>query len=384
VSSEARILDMLKTGLGAYLSVEAKRIADIVGKQEEIIRKVIGKDIIGLPYTYNLDDVFIGLKALPGRQLGIVIPGSIEPASKYWTTNGLKCPLDAMEISVWSRRTFKYPKVAVVAKLPPPEVGALYYPISLFNMAYSEFGGPIEFHSYGGSNYAILAAGCWRYWDYTYPVAVVQNILPTDYNTAYHTYMMKVNKWGVEFFIDGRLRGVLIATQTELRYRLDNALPYSIGVGYAVLNSEFAFGIRIGNVSENPADWKERLIQISPHYVAIGDGDPCPPKALHLYVSGSDNRLANQSISSGSITSHPIPVFGYSKKTIYFMASQSGTLEIQTFTLSNKWRTYDSISIPANTFYAYKMTGDAVLARVVFTPSTYPATINEAEVVLNE
>jgi hypothetical protein len=55
---------------------------------------------------------------------------------------------------------------------------------------------------------------------------------------------------------------------------------------------------------------------------------------------------------------------------------------ISDYTLSGNWRTYDSVSVSAGTLCKYSLTGDAIMARLTFTPSTYPATINEAEVVL--
>jgi hypothetical protein len=108
-----------------------------------------------------------------------------------------------------------------------------------------------------------------------------------------------------------------------------------------------------------------------------------PPRNFELYVENSNTKWTGLSISSGSITSHPVPALGYVNKTIYFMANQAGTLNIEILTRSGNWRTYDSITISASVLLRYKMTGDAVLLRLTFTPSTYPCTVNEAEVNLN-
>jgi hypothetical protein len=61
------------------------------------------------------------------------------------------------------------------------------------------------------------------------------------------------------------------------------------------------------------------------------------------------------------------------------MTNQAGTLEIQEYLLSGSWRTYDSVSVSANTLLKYRIEDPVVLARIVFTPTTYPATILEAE-----
>jgi len=105
------------------------------------------------------------------------------------------------------------------------------------------------------------------------------------------------------------------------------------------------------------------------------------PQSLALYDT-SGNLLAGQTLDAGSITSQPLSVFGRRNKTIYFQADQAGTLDIEVLGLSGNWRTYESVAISADTLEPYPMTGDAVLCRVTFTPSAYPATIDEAEVVL--
>jgi hypothetical protein len=245
-------------------------------------------------------------------------------------------------------------------------------------MATSEYNGAIEFHTWNGNPYDILVASEWRN-EVEYPRVSVQGLLPDDYDTAFHRYTIKVNKWGVEFFIDGRLRAVAIGVNRDVRFRLDNTKPYAITVGYANIGSEYVFGLRVGNTGTDPATWQERVLPVSPHYIAVGDGDPLPPRAYHLYVSGTDNGLAGQSISSGSITSHPVPMWGYDRKVIYFMANQAGTLEIQVLSMTNNWRTYDSVSVSANTLIKYRIEDPVILARVVFTPSTYPAIVLEAE-----
>jgi hypothetical protein len=70
---------------------------------------------------------------------------------------------------------------------------------------------------------------------------------------------------------------------------------------------------------------------------------------------------------------------GYYKKSIYFMANQAGSLDIQILTQGGNWRTYDTVSMSANTLMKYRIEDEVILARIVFTPSTYPATILEAE-----
>jgi len=353
-------------------------ISDLGDAVRGFLFSLFHRDAVGLPFAYNLDAVFIGSK-YRALTYGVEIPGEIVSASDYWDNNGLRCTSDAAEVSVWTRRTFKWPKATVVAKLPPPERGACYYPIALFSVARSEWNGAIEFHTWDSSRYDVLMAGQWRT-SAQYAWVYVQDLLPPDYSTAYHTYTLEVHRWGVEFYIDGILRAVLVASRTPVRFQLNNTRPYAVGVGYVSLGSEYVFGIRVGNTNPDPTQWADRLLPISPHFVAVSDGDPLPPRSYPMYIPGTDTPMAGYSVSSESVESHPIPIYGYKDKTIYFMSDQTGTLSIQILTSSLSWREYDSVPVSAGRLLVYKMTGDALLVKVAFTPSTYPATILEAEV----
>ena len=124
---------------------------------------------------------------------------------------------------------------------------------------------------------------------------------------------------------------------------------------------------------EIPLDWR---------YIRWSEGDPQPPISMLLYVPGTDDPIAGKSISSGSLTSHPVPIYGYSNVTLYFEADKGGTVEIQILTPSEAWYTYDIISYSANTLLKYKIQHDGLLARLIYTPSVYPATILEGSVVM--
>ena len=106
-----------------------------------------------------------------------------------------------------------------------------------------------------------------------------------------------------------------------------------------------------------------------------------PPRTFRLYSTGTNTLLAGLAVNP-DVTSHPIPTFGYSSKTLMFRASGAGTLSIQVLTQANNWREYDTVPVTANTLISYIIEGDAVLARTVFTPTTPPATISDAEVIM--
>jgi hypothetical protein len=297
----------------------------------------------------------------------------------------LTLPKDKMLVAIYSRRAFMYPNLIANVKLPSLSLVGdethmyLYLGLENGNSIYNGIASFLLDTYTTYTNRLFVVAG---------PLTGVSQLnidvaKPADFNTAYHIYRVILTKNLVLFFIDGRLRAVAVQSLQGGYVKVkENVLPYSITL-ISPMPSSMTTLIELYAFGRSSIASADAVAPLSPFRFRVSDGKDIIPLALPLYLDNTDTALADYSISSGSITSHPIPVFGYSEKTIYFMASQSGTLNIEVYTLSGNWRTYDSISIPANTFYAYKMTGDAVLARVKFTPNTYPATINEAGVVLN-
>jgi hypothetical protein len=118
-------------------------------------------------------------------------------------------------------------------------------------------------------------------------------------------------------------------------------------------------------------------------YYRFAEGDPIPPLSLPLYIEGQDTVLAGQSISSGSITSHAIPTFGYKEWELLIDASQDFTVQLQYLGLSGNWRTFDNYSSPTGSKRIHLLVDEPMtLARAVITPSTYPMTINDALAVM--
>jgi hypothetical protein len=186
----------------------------------------------------------------------------------------------------------------------------------------------------------------------------------------------------VLFTVAGRLRAVAVQAFSEATATLvaNNVLPYSIMITHH-LPERLSFQLEyIDNRTVELDSDLELPFRIQS--VRITEGKEVIPLVLNLYVQNSDTRLRGYSISSDNVTSHPVPTWGYEKKVIHFMSDQAGTLEVQAYHLSGSWRTYDSVSVPANTLVKYRIEDPVVLARVVFTPSTYPATILEAEAQL--
>jgi len=126
----------------------------------------------------------------------------------------------------------------------------------------------------------------------------------------------------------------------------------------------------------------EHVMPLAPRWLRCTDGDPCPPEIFRLYKTGTTDLIAGLTLTSGSVTSHPFPTFGYEQKILQLLSDQAGTLELQVLGMSGTWRTYDSVSTVANTLAVYRVQGMPVLMRIVFTPSAYNCVIAEAEVFL--
>jgi hypothetical protein len=217
-------------------------------------------------------------------------------------------------------------------------------------------------------------------WGYTYLNIDVAK--PSDFSTAYHMYRVVVAKNLVLFFIDSRLRAVAVqCLQGSYMNVKENVLPYSIALVPPLSSSLTAF-VELGTnrTSLAPSDV---VAPLSPYRFRVSDGKEIVPLALPLYPDDTDSAMAGQSISSGSITSHPIPTFGYKEWELLIDADQDFTVQLQYLGLSGNWRTFDNYSSPAGSKRIHLLIDEPmILARAVITPSAYPMTINDALAVM--
>jgi hypothetical protein len=392
VSNILGTLGALGTGYALARAGDVERIRKVIG---EAFNEALSKKL-DIHSTFQWEHFLEhGLDAHFTARFG-ELDGTERPvrASDFWKQVDYKSPFegtltlpkDKRGVAIYSRRAFMYPNLIARVKFPSlslvgNETHMCYY-LGIENGS-AGYNGIASFLLKTHATYTnrlLISIG-------TLDGSLELNIdasKPADFDTAYHIYRVILTKNLVLFSIDGRLRAVAVQSlQGGYMKVKENVLPYSITL-IPPMPATMTTLIELLAIARTNIASADVIAPISPYRFRVNDGKDIIPIALPLYLDNTDTALAGYSISSGSITSHPIPVFGYSEKTIYFMASQSGTLNIEVYTLSGNWRTYDSITIPANTFYAYKMTGNAVLARVVFTPITYPATINEAGVVLND
>ena len=313
-------------------------------------------------------------------------------ASMYWKQveykypfyGTLTLPKDRVSVAVYTRRAFDYPNLIVWVKLPNLTlVGnetAIHYYIGLEHGSLF-FNGIACFMLTTDTTVTNQLKGFIGPLDIETTVVIDVN-KPADFQTAYHTYRVLHSRNLTMFTIDGKPALFAIPSESGSAVKVkENVLPYSIVLTNPLPKSLTAFHeIQTNRTSTASSDI---LVPTSPFSFRVSDGNETIPLRLPLYEEDTSNLFADKSVSAGTLVSHPVPVFGYKNKIFNFLAGVAGTLAIGGYTRSGDWRTYDSLSYTANNFFKYIMTGDAVLARLSYTPSTYPASVSEGEVVLD-
>lgn len=312
---------------------------------------------------------------------------SSAPTSQYWKQLDYKSPYrgefrvpaNLQGVATYSRYAFRYPRIAVSAVLPaftlPQNETSRELWIGL------EDGGAGHICAFRLYKTSTVDNKLYAFLSTLKAINLqdndVSSLRPSDWSTAAHTYQIALTKNLALFMIDSKIVhiGVLAQGITPAKVR-ENVPPYGVSI-YPYIPRRVTTLLEVLVGRSVPTE--DVVANISLYGFRVNEGNEVEPLALPLYIDSTNTKLAGYSVSSGSVTSHPIPIWGYENKTIYFMANQAGTLSIQIYTLSGNWREYDSVSVTAGKLLYYKITGDALLARVVYTPSTYPATINEAE-----
>jgi len=317
--------------------------------------------------------------------LGVDLSRRIVDASRVWSESGIVYPRDARSVGILSRNDFRYPQLTVYGKLPRLQL--------VGNETFQHFWVGFENGFAGGNSLVafqkVLGPAGLRFnarwydhfgWVFGKDVFVdITPHLPPDNETVDHQYVIRLHRNIVIYEIDGRIVAIAIPCN-RVGVVKSGVKPYSIMLVERV-PERISVLIEWGS-DRTAVATTDLYAGIEPRHVRVSEGPQTPTLDLPLYLDDSDVRLAGHS-STGSVVSHPFPVLGFNRKTLYFMSDTTGTLEVQVYTVSGNWRTYDSISIPANTLLSYTIDDEAVLARAVFTPSAYPASILEAEVVMS-
>ena len=274
---------------------------------------------------------------------------------KYWDREGLRCPAGFTWLAVYSRQMFSYPHLSAWTKLPAPSAVNFSH-IGLQNGS-SFTGGGIAF--YITTNFRFAATqGLGKSFK-------VDTHIPPDYATAKHRYCFKINKNNAEFFINGTPRAIILTGLSENIPTWGDVSPYCLGGLTAPLLPS-----QVTLLESAHTDGSEALfpldIETEVNSLVCGNGDPLPPRQYALYTENTNTKWNGLSTAT-VVTSHPIPVWGYSRKTLLFQSSAAGTLAIQVYA-GGAWREWASITLVANQLEVYNLNGEIPIARCVYTP----------------
>jgi hypothetical protein len=316
----------------------------------------------------------------------------LDKASRYWVQTSYTHPFDGelrlpphiKGVSIYTRRAFAYPHLIVVSKLPQLRLVGNENTVSFFiglEHGAELFGGIAAFLQQTTTEFTDrlqVIVGTWR----NNTILNIDAAKPTNYAMGRNQYRIFLTRNLVLFFINDRLRAVAIQSSEGAVVKVrENVPPYSIALIPPLPPRMTAF-IELSTIGRTVTASDYIRAPVPPYAFRVSDGKGVVPLQLPLYLEDSDTKLAGYSVSSGSVTSHPFPIWGYTNSTLLFMANKHGTLDIQVYTSSGSWRSYDTFHIIADKLVKYRFSDALPLARLVFTPSEYPATISEAEIVL--
>ena len=363
-------------------------------QEKNLITKVIGEwqsaSSVSLKFSYDLNKYYVTRLTdfTPPEAVPTVVEKDIfVDTNRYWGDDGFKIPSGYCNyLATYSRSSVAYPYLVAEAVLPDLTA----YPVGTsvfigFEHGGSSMTGIASFQLYRDTDrvrmFAVYGNGAgWLKMDVT-------AVLPANYTTASNRYAVKVNEWGAEFLVNGKHVAFAVDVPGAAQTTVVQAPPYSVGIatGHVVKRLHTLLEILFpyphsSDIRQNPGSL---TVKVKPMRFIWASDVPRPPRAMQLYRENSTAKMAGTTVGSGSVVSHPIPVWGYDAKTLYFAADTAGTLDIQTYNLSGSWRTYDSVTVAAGTPVKYRVVDAALLLRLVFTPQSYPAQILDADCAMN-
>jgi len=279
-----------------------------------------------------------------------------------WTDDGLVIPEGDPAVTcgaaIYSRRVFKYPSLSTYTKLPDELVRNWY--IGFESGSQGTTGIFCLRSSTPGFTYIGGGVRSSLFW------ARVDSLLPADILTAEYDYLLKINKHTCEFFVDGVLLSVMLMGLQEAIPTWENNDPYTLH------STPVCIAVEISTLLEIYAAGGDVTfpLAITPNlndFVA-SDGDPMPPRQYAMYKESTDTQWTGLATGGNLQTSHPVPVWGYERKTLHFMATGAGTLTVQIYS-GGGWRDLATPAVAANTFLTYDLAVETPIVRCTYDPS---------------
>jgi len=329
----------------------------------------------------RIDDLFQGrMKATnqPSRNYKPFQP------TEYWIQKAdiydghLKPHPDGKGISVYSQRAFKYPRLYIL-RTQWPDLPA----------------GEQQYFGYeNGATFGNMLL-CFRNQDAAIVACVVANqfnletidlsdLIP-DWRNEEKSYAIEVTQRMAVFYgqrSGENMRPLLYVLFTGRNNTPDAGFYENTSKPYYLLVSDSPHPPALNTLIENHTS--NTKIPIAPNAFRITEGTPYPPRKWFFYEGGNFETLMGNSYDD-TITSHPIPFYGFKNKTIYFHADTDSTtdgLKVEVMVETGTWRAYDTLTYTAGDFVKFTPTAELPLARIVYDPASTGATINTAEAVL--
>lgn len=203
---------------------------------------------------------------------------------------------------------------------------------------------------------------------------LINPLLPADFDTSLHRYIIRHIGPFVLFFIDSKLVGVVVNA-----YDPDRVVPVFPPPPYAIFVAPCPISQRLSVFIGVEGKGRELSIPALPIKGFGASSSPPSAFSLDLYIYSTLQKMAGASVS-GEVVSHPFPLLGLSSCQILFEANKPGTLYLDILARDGRWREFDSLAIPENVPIAYNPGAEALMGRIRFSPASSPATISVAEV----
>jgi len=296
-----------------------------------------GVDIAGLPK----DKLWTGYGEAAG------VHKSIDPADVLGD-DGLYAPANINEGYACTRKTFSYPYMNIsFDSLPTYTTDNIEIWIG-FSNPISLVGGnnnKYRLHTQGGAELE------------------VQDHMPSDYDTDQNWYTLKVGEQRGELWINDTYRGVVLSNLPE-NIPTWTGKPYSLG-GDTTLSFPKA-PVQLVAVDFSDHDTPTRVTYYGRRLyedwgLAVREGSPLPPVQFRVYTENSSTKWQGSSLS-GTVQSHPVPVWGYPNKTLYFKSGAAGTLRVQIY-VGGGWVTRYEKSLTADELFVYTLDEEVPIAR---------------------
>ena len=336
---------MIKTGVGSTKRITDDEVKEVLKINDDALHSIQLEHRLGR----SLNDFFNG--RITKHDTGETSKIDVDD---YCSPDGIKCPSGYTDLEIYSRKKWKYPFASFY----------LVYPTLETNQG-TDFGLSSGEGSHASAEFRTdgTKALIWLdiYWD---TGAEITNLLPANYATVRHTYQIKVNKSHVLFFVDYEVIGVLLFNLPESIPTWENNLPYVLK-GYKMpFPAELGvmFEVEKGDASEATLD-----CNLFSSAVLAYDGDPLPPRQYAIYTENSSTKWAGSTFSD-TITSHPVPVWGYPKKCFLFQSNAAGTIAIEVYA-GGGWREVVSETVTTNELWDYVLNLEVPIARMKYTPA---------------